>query len=101
MSYGCPAIVSDRCGCVPELVTDGETGWVVGTGDPVDLALKMHRIVSGEPSYKNFAYRCVDRAALYTPERAAGSILRACEDVLCIPPSLPKASLNPLPPALM
>jgi len=30
MSYGCPAIVSDKCGCVPELVTDGETGWGPG-----------------------------------------------------------------------
>jgi glycosyltransferase involved in cell wall biosynthesis len=96
MSHGCPAIVSDRCGCVPELITPGETGWVVKNGDPVDLALKMQQAVGVESSIK-VALRCIDRAAFYSPERAAKNILQACENVLCSQPSLRAESQSPPP----
>lgn len=41
LSLGVPAIVSDRCGCVPELIAEGRTGYVVRTGDADDLSEKM------------------------------------------------------------
>ena len=33
MACGRPAIVSDRCGCAPELIVDNETGYLFKTGN--------------------------------------------------------------------
>ena len=33
LSFGCPVVVSDVCGCVPELVRDGVTGYAFPAGD--------------------------------------------------------------------
>lgn len=33
MAAGTPAVVSDHVGCAPDLVTEGETGWVFPAGD--------------------------------------------------------------------
>ena len=33
LSYGCPVVVSDICGCVPDLVLDGVTGYSFPVGD--------------------------------------------------------------------
>lgn len=38
LSYGCPVVATSVCGCVPELVQDGLTGYVVPPRDPVRLA---------------------------------------------------------------
>lgn len=37
MACGRPAIVSDACGCAPELIIQGETGFVFRSGDGKDL----------------------------------------------------------------
>lgn len=37
MNLGVPALVSDRVGCQRDLVTEGETGWVFRTEDPINL----------------------------------------------------------------
>lgn len=41
LSYGCPVIVSSRCGCVPELVSEAKTGFVFEWGDIEQLATQM------------------------------------------------------------
>ncbi|HMP06368.1 MAG TPA: glycosyltransferase family 4 protein [Lacipirellulaceae bacterium] len=49
MACGIPAIVSDRVGCAPDLVTDGETGEVVPVGD-VDRLAGVLRRWAGDPA---------------------------------------------------
>jgi len=45
MACGVPAIVSDRVGCGPDLVTDGETGFTFRFGDTEHLAQCMNEIL--------------------------------------------------------
>lgn len=41
MHLGVPCLVSDRVGCQQDLVTDGETGWVVDSEHPDSIADKL------------------------------------------------------------
>lgn len=41
MATGKPVLVSDACGCVPDLVEDGITGYVFRSGDLTDLINKL------------------------------------------------------------
>lgn len=41
-----PVIVSDRCGCVPELVIEGETGFTFQSGNSKHLSEQMKRFVT-------------------------------------------------------
>lgn len=43
MACGRPVLVSDGCGCVPELVLDGETGYSFAQGNAEDLLKKMSK----------------------------------------------------------
>lgn len=46
MANGKPVIVSDKCGCAPDLVRDGENGYVFKSGDINDLKNKLIKIHS-------------------------------------------------------
>lgn len=78
LHHGCPVIASDRCGCVPELVHDGSTGFVFETGDVTDLAAKMLAVVDRFAPVLEVARRCQATVAPYTPAAAARNILDGC-----------------------
>lgn len=78
LSYGCPVIVSDRCGCVPELVIDGDTGYSFSTYDENDLFEKMKKIVSDLDDPQAVGLRCLSRISTFTPEAAASQIINGC-----------------------
>jgi glycosyltransferase involved in cell wall biosynthesis len=82
LSYGCPVVVSERCGCVPELVAEGETGLTFRTGDPTDLAEKMNLALERFVDVEQTAKRCVEQAAPFTPRRSAEQIYAGCKAVL-------------------
>jgi glycosyltransferase involved in cell wall biosynthesis len=48
MASGLPVLVSERCGCVPDLVRQGENGFTFDPDDTVALANLMSRFSSGE-----------------------------------------------------
>ncbi|OIN60773.1 glycosyltransferase family 4 protein [Arsenicibacter rosenii] len=48
MVCGMPVIVSDRCGCVVDLVRDQQNGFVIDPGQTPQLAGVMHRFMTGE-----------------------------------------------------
>lgn len=82
LHYGCPVVVSHHCGCVPELVQDGITGYVFKCNDPDDLAdklLKLTREFTHTPSVTD---RCLDVISPYTPDNVASHILAGCRHVL-------------------
>jgi glycosyltransferase involved in cell wall biosynthesis len=81
LSYGCPVIVSDRCGCVPELVVNGETGFVINPSDVADIAEKLEMTLSTLKG-RSTAEACVNRIALFSPERAAQQIIDGVEMTL-------------------
>jgi glycosyltransferase involved in cell wall biosynthesis len=77
MSCGCPVVVSDRCGCVPELVEDGRTGFVVDPFDVGDIATKLERAVALARDGKTAA-ACIDRVSEFPPSHAGWQILNGC-----------------------
>jgi glycosyltransferase involved in cell wall biosynthesis len=77
MSYGCPVVVSERCGCVPELVKEGETGFVVNPFDVQDIAAKIE-MAAGLASIGNTAEACIECVSKFSPRHAGEQILNGC-----------------------
>ncbi|MCK1353553.1 glycosyltransferase family 4 protein [Bradyrhizobium sp. CW7] len=74
LSHGCPIVVSDRCGCVPELVVEGKTGFSFPWGEIEELEEKMRLIAESEEA-ETISRMCLRQIAHFTPESAARSIL--------------------------
>ncbi|MBZ9937882.1 glycosyltransferase [Mesorhizobium sp. BR1-1-16] len=75
LSFGCPVVVSERCGCVPELVVDGVTGFAHPWGDTAALADRMLLAVSTFADPEATARACIGHMAGFTPAVAATGIL--------------------------
>jgi glycosyltransferase involved in cell wall biosynthesis len=82
LSFGCPVVVSDICGCVPELVIDGITGYSFRAGDVGALAQAMSKVQLLSKDRAAVALRCLDVIEKFTPEHAAAQILRGCVAIL-------------------
>jgi glycosyltransferase involved in cell wall biosynthesis len=78
LSYGCPVIVSHRCGCVPELVKDGMTGYVFECGNVDELAAKMIEAPRTFFETTLTAKQCTDLISGFSPQAAAQQILDGC-----------------------
>jgi glycosyltransferase involved in cell wall biosynthesis len=82
LSYGCPVVVSDICGCTPELVLNGVTGYVFPAGDVGAQCESMLQAIALNDNRLNTAKRCLEVISQYTPERAALEILKGCNQIL-------------------
>ena len=82
LSYGCPVVVSDLCGCVPELVIDGVTGYSFDAGDVDALSTAMISATKMSVNRLAVAKQCLDAVAAFTPECAASQILDGCVRIL-------------------
>lgn len=82
LSYGCPVIVSDRCGCVPELVIDQRTGYAYRCEDVQELSTKMIAAVSRFSDIEGTANDCIRTVSQFTPAVAATQILDGCAAIL-------------------
>ncbi|GMO98005.1 glycosyltransferase family 4 protein [Bradyrhizobium sp. TM239] len=84
LSYGCPTIVSHRCGCVPELVDEGKTGFAFTWGGVDELAEKMKLAPTAFSDVARTARACLARIAPFTPNAAAKSIVDGCRTIMNI-----------------
>ena len=75
LHYGCPVIVSDRCGCVPELVERSNCGAVVECDNVPDLAEALTSAQAWWADREAVAHCCLERIEPYTPVTAATAIL--------------------------
>lgn len=83
LSYGCPVIVSHRCGCVPELVHDGQTGYVFEAGNAAALAEKMLLLAATDiAESERFARNALALIRKYSPADAANQILVGAQSIL-------------------
>jgi glycosyltransferase involved in cell wall biosynthesis len=78
LSYGCPVVVSSACGCVPDLVREGITGYAFEAGNVDDLVKAMDSVRHLSNDRQAAAQRCLEVVSDYTPERAATQILDGC-----------------------
>jgi glycosyltransferase involved in cell wall biosynthesis len=85
LSFGCPVVVSDVCGCVPELVRDGVTGYAFPAEDVDALTKAMMSAALLSKNRAEVALQCMDVIAKFTPEQAAAQILRGCVSILNTP----------------
>jgi glycosyltransferase involved in cell wall biosynthesis len=85
LSYGCPVVVSDICGCVPELVIEGKTGYSYPRGDARALSEAMLAVAAMASDRSAVATRCLDLIEQYSADRAALEILGGCVQILKTP----------------
>jgi glycosyltransferase involved in cell wall biosynthesis len=78
LSYGCPVVVSDACGCVPDLVLQDRTGYSFDPGNIDQMAAAMLAISEWNHRRVEVAKNCLEVISEYTPERAAAQILDGC-----------------------
>lgn len=67
MASGLPVIVSDRCGCVPELVHAGENGYTFSPNDEVALSDLLRRIAADDQGRKAMGLASSARIARLSP----------------------------------
>lgn len=82
LSYGCPVVVSNSCGCVPELVLEGITGYEFPVDDSDALADRMLKVAENFTDVEAVARRCLDVISDYSPDNAARQIFQGCKEIL-------------------
>lgn len=90
LAAGTPVLVSERCGCVPELVVEGKTGWTFDPTSPPQLAEHMARLTREPALATQMGEAGQQRVAAWTPERFAEALWDLAEQVA-------DAGLNPRP----
>jgi len=86
MASGLPIIVSNRCGCVPELLEEGRNGFSFAPEDAdrlADLLLRMAALPDTER--ERMARRSREIIALWSAERFANGLRDAVEAAECAP----------------
>jgi glycosyltransferase involved in cell wall biosynthesis len=82
LNHGCPAVVSDNCGCVPELVIDGVTGYAFRSGDLASLRRAMLSALEAFADTRATATQCMNVIQRFDPPNAAANIARGCATML-------------------
>ncbi|MDR5780137.1 glycosyltransferase family 4 protein [Caballeronia sp. LZ065] len=78
LAHGCPVLVSESCGCVPELVVDGVSGYAFPAGDVPALHRVMRKSLEAFADTAGVAVRCTDVIQRFDPPSAAANIARGC-----------------------
>jgi glycosyltransferase involved in cell wall biosynthesis len=78
MAAGLPVLVSEACGCAPELVHEGVNGFAFRSGDCEALARRMAQLASA-PDLAAMGEASSKIIASWTPETFAGNMMRAVE----------------------
>ncbi|RMH01019.1 MAG: glycosyltransferase family 1 protein [Chloroflexi bacterium] len=81
LTYGLP-IVATRVGAVPDMVRDGENGYLVEPGDVSALAAALDRLLADGERRRLFGERAREYAQRYSWERVGQEIRRCIEPVL-------------------
>jgi glycosyltransferase involved in cell wall biosynthesis len=82
MACGLPVIVSDRCGCVPDLVHDGENGFVFDPTQPAELTRHLAQFMNGTVGIEPMSLSAQQTIAPYSPEVVAQEMLAGFRNVL-------------------
>lgn len=85
MASGLPVLVSNRCGCAPELVNEGVNGF---TFDPLhveEMAQKMRQLAAADFLREAFGKKSRKIVAGWGPERFARGLSQAIEAALAGP----------------
>jgi glycosyltransferase involved in cell wall biosynthesis len=84
-----PLLVSDRCGCAPELVRDGINGFTFDPRNTEEMAKKMEKISASDFPRADFGSRSLEIVAEWGPERFSQGLSQAMEGALRRAPVAP------------
>jgi glycosyltransferase involved in cell wall biosynthesis len=82
LATGLPAVVSDTVGCSPDLVRDGETGYLYPLGDIEALVARLETVRRRKADGDEWGRRCREAIAPYGFEAMTAGLSRACRSVL-------------------
>lgn len=75
MACGLPVLVSNRCGCYPDLVKEGVNGFSFDPYDKSEFYNLMKEIVEGKYDLESMGKASIEIIKDYTPEKAAKIIM--------------------------
>jgi glycosyltransferase involved in cell wall biosynthesis len=78
---GVPAVVSNVAGACDDLIIDGDTGFAVNSGDPVELADRILQILRDPALRLRMSANCRSLIQQYSPEACAQGLLEAAQGV--------------------
>jgi len=82
MQFGLPAVVSDRVGCHPDLIEEGETGHTFRTGDVDGLRDRLRKVMEMTPDRRRqVAERCRKVVSAYSVRDAVEGIRQAIASI--------------------
>ena len=90
MASGLPVLVSNRCGCAPDLVQAGHNGYTFDPYNPNQLTDLMLKIASGTCDLTAMGQASQEIIAHWSPQTFADNLYEAVQTALSIPP--PKSS---------
>ena len=82
MAAGLPVLISERCGCVSELVKEAVNGFTFNPLRIEEIAHKMHLIHKDQSLLQSMGKKSAAIIADWDPERFARNLLRAVECAL-------------------
>jgi len=82
LHYGCPVIVSHRCGCTPELLQNQLSGLTFEAGNWEELANKMLQAIDLYSNTSRTTESCLSTVEPFTPFNSANQILSGCTKIL-------------------
>lgn len=85
MASGLPVLVSNRCGCAPDLVNDGVNGFTFDPYDVESMAARMMQISGGGCDLSIMGKASREIISSWTPKTFAENMLKAAEVALTIP----------------
>ena len=82
LATGLPCVVSDAVGGAPDLIHDGETGYLHPIGDVAALAAALSRVRDRKAGGYDWAPACRAQLEQYSYDEMTTGLVRACRSVL-------------------
>jgi glycosyltransferase involved in cell wall biosynthesis len=95
MAAGLPVLVSERCGCAPDLVTDGANGYTFDPYEVSQLAGLLQRLAHGDADRARMGTASQEIIAEWGPDRFAAGLEEAAQAAVEAPQS-PSSLLDTL-----
>lgn len=82
MAAGKPVLVSDACGCVPDLVEEGITGYQFKSGDLLSLKLKLEQIISNSANLNKIGDNALKKIERFSFDKNAQTLESLIHDIV-------------------
>lgn len=82
MAAGLPVLVSERCGCAPDLVREGENGWTFDPRNPDAIADAFARVPEDPAARDRMGQRSLEIIDAFTPAVFGANLVEAARIAL-------------------